>query len=330
MPKTGTTAIQTFLKTHRAELWNRDRCLVPDCDARSAVALAALDESPRMLRRRYRDAKSRRRVVERFSRVLSHELREYRPRVVAISSEYLFSARGEGMAALRRIFEPTSVDMEVLVYLRSPASFYLSIVQQVLKHEATFPSPQAFTWGVEAFLAAARRLTKNILIRAYEPQRPSGRDIVSDFLGVLGAARDDAPRVHPPKLNVSLCAEQMKLLQLFHSAAGDVRLSRRARDRSLKKLTETLAGTSARPRLRDDIALYVNGRLRAPLQWLKDAHGIAFADVDYTFPDPASGARVDSTDVRDIVSVDPGQFDVLVEEALQQLVRPFPLPRPFG
>jgi hypothetical protein len=293
MPKTGTTALQECLQASRGYLAD---CRVlypanpPGCSFHNHRLLIFGFTPYRRLPRhilRY-PAYTRANLTEKYDEFLGHlhgQVRDSRPGWVVLSSETLFRRLGPGARrSLRRALEPLG-DLAVAAYLRRPSEYYLSNLQQRLKHSYRI----GWLWvpPMSAILGSYARAfgPGAVRPRIYDRSLLAEGDIVRDFLRTsLPEVAIDIGRLTPEKRgNETVSAESMDLLSryraAFHAEADNVAT------RDSIELVRTLRRADAavgarRPQLLPEIAENIDYARADPLR-LRDAYGIEFPGLDY-------------------------------------------------
>jgi hypothetical protein len=288
MPKTGSTAIQTRLASSRGML-KAQGILYPrsETDPAHHFLIFLLDfagRAPRVLAQQFGTHPAS--AQANFARAwgdLRDEVRETRPEFVILSSEYLFKRivadQSDELAEhLRDLF----VDPTIVVYVRRPSAYFGSVLQQQVKLSGILspPAPLAIRHQIEALEA---QFPGAVRVLAYDPAVLAEADITTDLF-VRGLGRKPPGLSAPLRVNDSITAEAAAILQDFQSNFLPNMHDRRTREKTL--LRKVLAATEAKvpgakpPRLRDDLAAYLDeGSL--DLLWLRDRYNVTFPCLDY-------------------------------------------------
>lgn len=148
------------------------------------------------------------------------EIRENRPEVLVLSSEYLLFRTGTAAKApLADLLGTLSDDITPVIYVRHPVDLFRSLMQQFLKHrDGPFPPREGNLR--QQILATEAAFGKRPELVAFDRKVLHQGDIVRDF-----ATRFLAPQVDPAGLpslndNVSLSAEALVLLARLRDRAG--------------------------------------------------------------------------------------------------------------
>lgn len=284
MPKTGTSTLQEALHTNRRRL--RDVGVrYPDPGSRMhghALLVTPFFDDEGMPREfRGAPARARHRGVRLWDRIANDASRGDASTMI-LSTEYLYGLREdriESLAALlRSLFDP----VEVVCYVREPASYYVSLTQQVVRGSGRIQPPARFRMRTPQCLGRYEAaFDGRVEVRAFQPTSLVAGDIVTDFLATYAPEgrrfADATPRA---AVNESLSAEAMCVLQQRHlHREGPVVLTRETARlvARLRELEQRIPCTRAR--LRPEIEAALVHRHRSELAYLHDAHGVVFDDI---------------------------------------------------
>jgi len=293
MPKTGTTALQECLHASRATLADHGVLYPanpPGCRFHNHRLLIFGYTPYRRLPRhvlRY-PAYTEANLAEKYAEFLGHlhgQVRDARPGWVVLSSETLFRKLGrEARRSLPRALEPLG-ELAVAAYLRRPSEYYLSNLQQRLKHSYRI----GWLWVPPMFEIvrsyAAVFGAEAVRPRIYDRTLIDQGDIVRDFFrnSLPGAPVDVGALTPGKRANETVSAEAVDLLSryraAFHPDADNV--SKRDSVELVRTLRRLDAAVGARrPELRPEIAERLDYARPDPLR-LRDAYGLAFPGLDY-------------------------------------------------
>ncbi|QKK02972.1 MAG: hypothetical protein HND55_10155 [Pseudomonadota bacterium] len=313
-PKTGTTSLQETLQWSHECLLGQS-ILHPQTDGSEPGNNK--DLAPHFLgppaagssnpgRDTTRDQNDPTRTARAWDRFVS-ELHDRRPDTVVISSEYLFRAirpaqRAHFSATLRSI----ATDLEIIAYLRSPASFYLSALNQRLKFYRPVRVRQG-CWLRPVLEPMMQLPPARVSLNLYDRSLMTGGDTVQDFFARYLPDFDTArlTRVERER-NTTISTEAMALLQASH--CGELDLSQN-KHRAARAICEADRGIPY-PTLPDyypEARQAAINRASADLLWLRDVHDLTFPDIDYGRIRPAPGHDPMSGPPRieDICPIDP-------------------------
>ena len=176
----------------------------------------------------------------------------------------------------------TSVTFRILAYIRSPATFFMSRLQQNLRSGIPLPKPGIFDPLIKTLESYKRCFGQTPDVRPFEKGQLVSGDVVADFsswIGYPSIAKDF--RVNDA--NSSISSEAMSVL--FSMRAGssvknyDAVKRQRALVKVLRKLDAKLTDPT-KPKLNNDFASAINSA-NYDLIVLRDRYNVEFEDVDY-------------------------------------------------
>lgn len=333
MPKAGSTALQTALAGARGRLAEHGAVYPrgPFIPRTHNFLIAGIEERkrelPRLLRNAYGDRLDQ--IAPAFERWMS-ELRAAAARhpsgTMILSSEWLFRLRGDSkFDRLAEILRGIGDSIEVVAYVRRPSDQYLSAAQQILKgsHVIKPIAPIRYRTPLEGFARIAGRLHVVKYDRAAFP----GGDIVRHFLeSFVPEARDVADTGGDHAANTTISAEGMAILAEYRRVNHRRRRNRFTTDtdKLLRAIrTADLAiGGDLRPRLLDPVREAID-LASDDILWLRDAHGIVFAGIDYdrvVAPEgPIRETKQRLRRVEEICVIDPERRDRLTMKTMRVL-----------
>jgi len=256
-------------------------------------------------------------AFDRYSAAISAEVEKRRPKVLVLSTEYLFRPLNGKGERLKAWLESLSDDITLVAYVRRPSSQYLSALQQTLRTTPKIPRPRPVPYRdvLEGYREVFGARIKAVV---YERSSLMAGDVVADFASrfVPEAAAAGIP-LKGANVNSSSSAEVMAIMQDYMLEAG-VKLGRTMEAELLVQL-KVRELNPPRPRLRPEIADYVD-RVSVDALWLRDTFGASFEGFPYdgaeAGPPPAVEARV-----ADICVVDEKILRTLIYSFLDRLMR---------
>lgn len=304
--KTGTTSIQHVL----AEAQARGRLggvsyPMPQNDssqARLVNLYLTPDQLPRFHRAAYiADSKRFEADQRQYRRNFFRALRK-NPNAV-ISSENFSLLPESAVYRLRHDLEDAGVsEILVVLYVRDPADYYLSQVQQTLKASSQLPNPDSFRYTFRRVASTWERVFPGcVQVRRY--LSGPGFDVVEDFSKILREHLGVSVTPTPKRLNATISAEGMAILQnyrsTFHSARNNIFTADTNRlveflEASLRDLPQT------RPSLKPELTAMIRRNHRDDLDFLDTRYGLDLVPDDADAP-PAAGGFVPEH-VTDILS----------------------------
>ena len=295
--KTGSTALQSAFAASRARLAARG-VLYPE---------PPHSVNHRALKAFFREGGAADATAAARWEAIVAEVRAAAPQTVVLSAEGFFRPMtGPEMARLVAELGRIAGTVEIVAYVRSPASYFLSSTQQHLKRaaEIRIPSPTRCRDALEPYLLGG---PGRVIVRAFERDRLVGGDILADFcaaaLPELAPADFDAGA---GEANVTVSAEAMALLQ--EANAGAWRGPGRAPDLSARRLGDLIRRADrrlpggTRPRLHAEVEAAIAAQA-ADLGWLAETFGVTFADAGPPAMDPAMDPAAAAARLRRIATV---------------------------
>jgi hypothetical protein len=257
---------------------------------------------------------------------IKRQVTRYKPSVLLLSSETLFVVpEPERAAELRRLLEELADSFEIVAYIRRPSAFYLSRVQQDLKHSGHFsaPGPISFREVVESW---ENQLGVPVKLAPFARESLRDGDIFRDFISRYLPQVSLTAQLVAKTSNETFSAEVMALLQDYHRNNHPVRkrwpVEDSKRFRRLMQKIDVLEGGGVRPVLRADIAEQVD-RSSVDLLWLHNRYGIGFSGVDLDEVGTSQPAVIRSDcQVADFCEVDQARKERLMLMAMKTLLAP--------
>jgi hypothetical protein len=306
-PKAGSTSVQAALRSSRS-LLRRNRIAFArkkrrqsrqDPDALGVHSLfyaVHRGGRPRGDRNRFATQEAYEAFRGRQAAALHHFLaaQARKGKHAIVSDEYLYQLDGETIDRLARFLEAAGhADVRVILYVREPASLFLSLAQQRLKADCRLADPFSWHYPYLDYLDAWERVFPGRLeVRAFDRSALAGGSVVSDFaayvcavLGLPAAALADLDAAGDA--NQSLSAEAMALLWTYQHTFHARDAGRFTPDG--RRLTAALLLVGQRlglepPRLRQPIRDLIVQRHRPELLALAERYGIRFGSLDAPGP----------------------------------------------
>jgi hypothetical protein len=255
------------------------------------------------------------------------------PTVVLSSERFFLAWDPDDLRAFAERLSAAFGDIVVAMYLRSPPAYYLSTVQQRVKHQSEFAAPSTST-GILGIIEAYEWLSGGTVApRIFDRGELLGGDIVTDFAeSFLPTPSSDVLRAHADRSrNATVSPEAMALLQEAHwqIEQGPDRQSAKARQRLRLRVIECDRGLDGfrRPKLRPQVEEAITRVDEGPVR-LREARGLVYPGLDYSI---AGKARTRDRElllglrnVSDVVDVDSDRLAALrsaTEEAARRKAR---------
>ncbi|SFD66469.1 hypothetical protein SAMN04515678_102183 [Roseivivax sediminis] len=160
----------------------------------------------------------------------------------------------------------------LLVYLRDPADYAASALQQIIQGGARH-LPRRVTQRMRGVLTAAKATGARLIVRDYRPDSFPQADVVADVCALLDL---DRARCGTERPNTRMSATALRLLWQFNCGnpafQGDPKLLR-AHERLKHILRETFANAAPIP-----LEPFAGLADYDDIGWLRDTHGITYRD----------------------------------------------------
>lgn len=325
--KTGTTSIQNTLARHRDALAG---VVYPKIEGPYHHCLAPLyqpfERLSRMHVNKYGDAATLERARPALRAVWLDSLAQS-SRVI-LSSEFLGRFNPDELAAFKRDLDDQGfTTVQILVYLRSPTSYYLSQLQQYIKMTHQTLDPDQFRCAYRGILSNYARCFGPVIAPVvFDRSTLRESCVVRDFLhrceAFLGTTFDP---IEPELDNQSISCEALFIHQSyrarFHSDAHNRATPDSNRLLDTLQRCETWVNTT-RLSLRPEIARLIHHHHWQELDWLHTQHGIDFR--------PAPGQLAPPPDMADrhyrldevVMPPDPNALAALQYAVLHELLNP--------
>jgi hypothetical protein len=324
-PKTGSSAIQAAIRPARWYQRSGGWCVMPTNPYRNsepAGCIAALYEPPEELPRVWAqlhqaDPKRFARDGRRYRTLLQRRLQprwRSMPDAVFLSSEYLWTFRVALIEQLRRDWTELGITrFLVIAYVRSPVSFYRSVLQQHARLSTGFRRfrPHCWRYRLRQRLEAWHQVFgDDLIVRPFDRPQLHESCVVQDLQQTIHRALPNHSRLPvgclSAAVNESVSAEELiamqEWMQRFPSQTTDGSLRRsQALWRQWQRLRRLRAGgCGTAVTLTSTVEQMIQARHQADLDWLASnfsVHlpGSEVANSDFaadppleTWPEPVS------------------------------------------
>lgn len=221
MAKTGTSTLQHTLNEHR-ELLLEEGVLYPapkygkENHNLITTLVHPFEDMPREFTSGGRhDFQAIHTMGEQFLVDIEQQVRRAGPDVVILSGEYFVYLSEPKVMTLRSLLERTFDDIHVVCYVRHPAAYYVSLMQQQVKASSTIRAPANFRMRAKVCISRfVEAFEDNVSVRRSDRETLHGGCIVRDFLHAFIPGGDViARRLDVGDQNESMSAEGMCILQ---------------------------------------------------------------------------------------------------------------------
>jgi hypothetical protein len=287
--KTGTTTLQTTLQnSHKTLLKNNILHVQPAIGNGNARELTPLLMDPDA----FSDARLKRwGQTRKQTKISAHNewqkiidnVAKYSPETLVISSESFFRPlHDECEKTLRKTLHSVAENVELVAYIRSPQSHFLSLFQQRLKDRSRPKVNPAPTNRFRRILGPFSQLFPGALsLNVFAKSELTDGDIVTDFskkylpnAPIIRLSRPSKNR------NVSLSTEAMSVLQDINLGELATPIPRKKLPAVIRKFDAALQDPT-RPVLHEHVAAAIVDHSFEDVMWIRDEFGLIFPDVDY-------------------------------------------------
>lgn len=329
-PKTGTSTLQRVFDSNRRRLGRHGVIYPkPGFGRRNHNLLTAVlhgpDDMPREFRAGGRSADELAAMSETCWESIGQQLARSKASTAIISGEYFFNLDEPKLTRLYERVTPLADEIDVVCYVREPAAYYVSRMQQRVKGTAKVAPPGRFRTHIAAALTRHLDLAPGrVVARPFDRSALVDGDIVADFLTTF--VPDGAPLVGHlagVRANESMSAEAMCILQTLQRR-GWPETDNRFKPETTNVIETLAAQLSDIPqtpaRLRPELEAALIRNLRDDLVFLDERFGIRFDDIaapanesDATPPGWMSG------ELRDVLDVDADAVERTLYMLLKEL-----------
>jgi len=342
-PKTGTTALQSVLSANAETLLNTASILYPTktepAEFKHAFVIPWLFQADNeSIRRRSKASGNElKEISKQYWHSLATEVQQTNHNLSILSAEGFWSIvrrapEGQSTFFHKKLYEIAN-HVTVIAYLKSPAPYFLSKINQKLRNfrAVTLPRPN--------YLSGAIQDWENIGFddyswRIFDRTLLTNQDIVDDFcshyladsLNTTSLRREGVEQA-----NSSVSNEALVILEELTAAhpvlLEDVYDQRRYKIIEILKQSDRSIGGQSRPSLKESAAAGIVKRC-SDLGWLQD-RGLSFPDIDpaWIHQTPTTDLPETFTCVSDFCPIDSDRLAELrgvASEAIEALFRPKP------
>ncbi len=197
---------------------------------------------------------------------------------VVISCEYLSSSNELEVTKLHDFFSKLGfVEIHIIMYLRDPAKFYMSFVQQTIKRKCKIPSPEKFRYKpMSAINFWSKIKPRTFTVKEFNINKLYNHDVVRDFekyLTDLGHKVELTSNL----LNSSMTCELSQLFQDYHSSIASESLNQNIIFRKNAKMIinkNLIHSEGTKPTLKYSIEKYIHKKYHEELSEINSRFGI--------------------------------------------------------
>jgi hypothetical protein len=294
-PKTGTTALQSVLSKNSKILLDNASTLYPTHttpqEYKHAIAIPWLfkaDNAP-IRRRTHAYGTKLERISRQYWDSLVKEVNNTKHERLILSAEGFWTilrrcSKSQAIDFRSKLYE-TGSDVQVIAYLKSPAPYFLSRINQKLRNfkPVTLPRTNYLSAAIKGWEGLG---FNHYSWRVFERNNLINHDIVDDFCANYLPTTFDTSlldRVGAEKANSSVSNEALVIIEeatkTYPFLCHEVYDRRRAKIVSILRNADQEIGGNLRPSLKESARNEIIGRCD-DLHWLQE-RGITFRDIDY-------------------------------------------------
>ena len=198
---------------------------------------------------------------------------------VVVSSEFLFLSTKEEVDQINIFLRDLGFDeIHVIMYLRDPAKYYLSVAQQSLKNQFTMPKPDGFRYNISEAIENWESITlSSLTVKEFDRSCLQEGDVVKDFEGYLRSHSVNVELNLSSMKNETMSVEGTVILQEYHRAMS---LDKKLNNNSIfeyklraRRLSYLLT-KGTKPVLRSDYVKFITSSYIETILDLNDKYGI--------------------------------------------------------
>lgn len=322
--KTGTTSIQQALSLSRNYLAQRG-VLYPklgNADNHNLLAASFRGSGrpqPRRLLQRYGSSDAVLSASRNAWLSVKQQAAQNDFHTIILSGEFFFrQVEHNGLAEQNKLIFPNLDSTQVIAYLRRPSSYYVSDLQQKLKaaHDISMPEREVYAEGLAVWESIG-----DLQLFEFNKSTLHCEDIVQDFWKTTLGSLPLPPGATSIRMNTTLSAESLYLLQRFRQARYPDKqgVFFRDSDELLKRMLLVEESNSQNAQF---TRLKLHQRIRNHIDYSTDDNEILLERFGFQFDflkcetppdDPHLHGLSEPLKLTDIVSVDMEKVDLLVE-----------------
>lgn len=268
--------------------------------------------------------------AERYWSDVMTEARSGKYHTLVLSSEYAFGLTPAALARLVEKMKSFSDQVELVGYLRSPASHYASGMQQTLKYGAKIKNPMVPKKYHMLYRKVKQLHCNKVTVKPFDRKKFFNECIVQDFLKTsVGFSDADIAPVNVINDNESVSSPALRVLYEFNNVF--FKKSRRPGNPLSTALLSVISQIEAeqnysKPKLRPSVRTMIENINRQNMQILKTESGIVLDDFNYTGHIPSQDeideSPLNSEDLvpEEIYTIDPYEVNDLRARVLHSLL----------
>jgi hypothetical protein len=277
--KTGSTSIQRALFAGKKT--NDNVIKYPDLGTKSSqvfrFAFCESNDTPSNIRNRFKSSiEEYRQYQQEIKNLFIEECSD--SDCVIVSSEFLFLSSESEVSNIKVFLtELGFTEIHVVMYLRDPAKYYLSVAQQALKNQYLMPTPMDFRYNIDDAINNWSSINPTSLaIREFDKGRLFDGDVVKDFNQYLNSIGFYIVLELKSAQNETMSVEGTIILQEFHRVLQLSSLCQKDRNEMIQRARDfsRKASLGTKPILKPEIEDYIYQRYEALVLRLQSNYGL--------------------------------------------------------
>jgi hypothetical protein len=209
---------------------------------------------------------------------------------VVISSEFWFLSSNEEVLSFRDFLAKLGFDeIHVVVYLRDPSKYYISVAQQALKNQHKMPKPNNFRYQMlEAIETWSSIEPKTLTVREFDRNQLKKQDIVADFQEYLSTVGVSSVMNLDTAFNETLTSEATQAIQDCYQMLHENKFNDQKRASYIEKIRMIIKSSEKvgnKPDLKKTIASFIYQRYYEEMINLRNKYGVFNEIVQAITPD---------------------------------------------
>jgi hypothetical protein len=198
---------------------------------------------------------------------------------VVVSSEFLFLSTKDEVEQIKKFLHELGFEeIHVIMYLRDPAKYYLSVAQQSLKNQFTMPKPDGFRYNIRGAIENWESITPTSLtVKEFDRSCLQEGDVVKDFEGYLNSHSVNVALNLSSAKNETMSVEGTVILQEYHRLLDlDKNLDKdKIQEHKLRaRRFSNISSQGTKPILKEDICKFVHKNYFESIVFLNRVYGI--------------------------------------------------------
>jgi len=329
-PKTATTSLQLALKAHQVELAEAGICYpLIDTDFKQRY-LKLFDQKGQQ--NQSAQAELQLSLDKMTAAIAQADCQHVVLSCEELTNFMMMAFSPSNLRGMRDRLSTIDKDIRLVVYVRNPSDFYLSILQERLKRHGGTLEPEQF----QNRFAKIIRLYEDIfetsaIVREFHPSRLVDGDIVTDFFDATGLTGVDTSNWPAVTSNESISPEVLLALDLARRELDPeaTRTTYRFAEsellwRRMRRMADE-AGLARKPVLFKSAHDAVVAANQADTELLHARYGITFAPGKYVDAEPEIAEADRISGIESIMAVDRNQatyiWSALTLQFVQEILR---------